>query len=186
MSRSVWRAISYQMGLRGAQENSQGKAYNFSIGCNIVPITEDRDKIGGQAAQDWFNSQKLRATPYWVEENNVKCTTAAVDGNKLLSISICSEMPQDHWEREIALLNHIAAQSEHDVRRSRPWDPWHEKLESCHVNGFNHVSGVEEKSWEISDTHKAVEAECVTESENLGLRTPHEKTLWISPKIFLK
>lgn len=29
VSRSVWRAISYQMGRTGAQENSQGKAYNF-------------------------------------------------------------------------------------------------------------------------------------------------------------
>jgi len=45
MSRSVRRAISYQMGLRGAQENSQGKAYNFLTGCNKVPATEDRDEI---------------------------------------------------------------------------------------------------------------------------------------------
>jgi len=45
MSRSVWRAISYQMGSRGAQENSQGKAYNFLTGCNKVFVTEDRDGI---------------------------------------------------------------------------------------------------------------------------------------------
>ena len=50
VSRSVWRAISYQMGRTGAQENSQGKAYNFfdrlqQSPCHWTSMTEDRDEI---------------------------------------------------------------------------------------------------------------------------------------------
>ena len=37
-------------------------------------------------------------------------------------------------------------------KSSRPWDPRHAKLESCHRKRFDHVSGEEKKSWGICDT----------------------------------
>ena len=52
-------------------------------------------------------------------------------------------------------------------KSSRPWDPRHAKLESCHRKRFDRVSGEEgEVLRNLSHTFECVEAECVTESEN--------------------
>jgi len=59
MSRSVWRAISYQMGSIGAHENSQGKAYNF---LTRVP----RRYTEAKQQKDRFNCQNYaQPTPFW-------------------------------------------------------------------------------------------------------------------------